>query len=306
MSFNVLLLGTGGVGQRHMRNIKSILGDVCFYVRDSSSLNYTINNDLTIDKSCPLSNDFDIKILSSQSLDSYDYAVIASPTSFHFDQIKNCIVKNIPVYIEKPCVSNAEHYKSLLALNAHFNTFTCVGFQMRFNLSVLKLKSILQNQSLEPLHYIYAHVGEDVTAWHKYEDFRDSSSTNKALGGGVVLTQIHEFDLVEWLTGGEIVNSVGSVSSVNPLKIDVESSATSLLEISCREGIVPCTIHQNYLQSPKQRYINVVGVNGHATCDIASNKVTTNVNGLVETFDFSVAKGMISLLNLCPNFYLRT
>ena len=184
--FNVLLLGTGGVGQRHMRILNQYWVTFVF-TRDSSSLNYTINNDLTIDKSCPLSNDFDIKILSSQSLDSYDYAVIASPTSFHLIKSRIVLLK-IYSYIEKPCVSNAEHYKSLLALNAHFNTFTCVGFQMRFNLSVLKLKSILQNQSLG-LRHIYAHVGEDVTAWHKYEDFRDSYSTNKALGGGVVLTQ---------------------------------------------------------------------------------------------------------------------
>ena len=57
------------------------------------------------------------------------------------------------------------------------------------------------------------------------------------------------------------------------------------------------------LSSKSQATIyQLVGVNGHATCDIASNKVTTNVNGLVETFDFSVADRNDQCVKLMSKF----
>ena len=44
-------------------------------------------------------------------------------------------------------------------------------------------------------------IGEYLPGWHTYEDYRRMYASRADLGGGVVLSQIHELDYVYWLFG---------------------------------------------------------------------------------------------------------
>ena len=46
--------------------------------------------------------------------------------------------------------------------------------------------------------------------WHPYENYKESYAAKKELGGGVVLTSIHELDYLYWLFGK--INDVFSIS----------------------------------------------------------------------------------------------
>ena len=66
--------------------------------------------------------------------------------------------------------------------------------------------------------------------WHPYEDYRTSYAARADLGGGVVLTQIHDYDLACWLFGApaRVVASGGHLSA---LDIDVEDTVDAMLEV---------------------------------------------------------------------------
>ena len=98
------------------------------------------------------------------------------------------------------------------------------------------------------------------------------------LGGGVVLSQIHELDYLYALFGlPRRVFALGGHWS--DLEIDVEDTASSLME--CRVGgrPLPVQLQQDYLQRSPSRSCEVVGDKGKAIMDLIEMTVTTVLDG---------------------------
>ena len=124
--------------------------------------------------------------------------------------------------------------------------------------------------------------------WHRYEDYRTMYAARADLGGGVILSQIHEMDLIYWYFGlpGSIYCLGGKLSH---LEIDVEDTATSLMQYDGPLGSFPIALHQDYLQRPPVRTFKVVGDQGLAQVDLIRNQLTVyNAGGeIVEQWDGS-------------------
>ncbi len=75
-----------------------------------------------------------------------------------------------------------------------------------------------------------------------YEDYRTSYAARADLGGGVVLTQIHDYDLAWWLFGApRTVTATGG--HLSDLEIDVEDT----VDARARRGATfRCTIRQSF------------------------------------------------------------
>jgi predicted dehydrogenase len=88
-------------------------------------------------------------------------------------------------------------------------------------------------------------------------------ASRRALGGGVVLSQIHEVDLMYWLFGRpkQVVSVGGHLSD---LEIDVEDVASTLLSY---DGMV-AHLHQDYIQQPPVRQVEVIGSAGKIIVDL--------------------------------------
>jgi predicted dehydrogenase len=72
-------------------------------------------------------------------------------------------------------------------------------------------------------------VSSYIPFWHPYEDFRELYACKKDLGGGVLLTEIHEFDLCIWYFGRPVsVTCLGGTYSNEGL--DVEDTARVILD----------------------------------------------------------------------------
>ena len=104
-----------------------------------------------------------------------------------------------------------------------------VGYQLRFHPCLLALQRALHENSLGHLLSVRAHVGEYLPGWHPYEDYRQMYASRSDLGGGVLVTQIHEFDYLYALFGlPRRVFAIGGHWS--HLEIDVEDVASTLME----------------------------------------------------------------------------
>jgi predicted dehydrogenase len=93
------------------------------------------------------------------------------------------------------------------------------------------------------------------------------------LGGGVVLSQIHELDYLYWLFGmpRRVLAIGGHLSS---LEIDVEDTASILMDCVVDGRPIPVHLHQDYIQRPPSRSCQVIGNDGKILVDFCALSLT--------------------------------
>ena len=71
---------------------------------------------------------------------------------------------------------------------------------LRFHPQSIKIFNIIKNKkSLGTIYNASINVNSYMPNWHKYENYKDLYASNKNLGGGVILTECHEIDLMNFI-----------------------------------------------------------------------------------------------------------
>ena len=113
--------------------------------------------------------------------------------------------------------------------------------------------------------------------WHPYEDYRTSYAARAELGGGVVLTQIHDYDLAYWLFGPpRDVRATGGRFS--DLEIDVEDTVDATLVTAAG----PVRVRQTIAGKSPRRTIVVHGILGSATLDLLAGRLSVDPPDLAD------------------------
>jgi predicted dehydrogenase len=138
---------------------------------------------------------------------------------------------------------------------------------MRFHPCLRRLRELLAGRVVGRVVSVRVFVGSSLPAWHAYEDYRELYAGRRDLGGGVILTQIHELDYVSWLFGPPArVFAIGG--RLGDLEIDVEDTASLLLECAVDGRMVPVHVHQDYRSRPPARTCEVIGEDGRIEVDL--------------------------------------
>jgi predicted dehydrogenase len=162
-----------------------------------------------------------------------------------------------------------------------------VGYQLRFHPCILRLTEIVRSGVLGTPLSVRATIGEYLPNWHPYEDYRTTYAARTDLGGGVIVTQIHEFDYLYSLFGlPRRIYALGGHWS--DLEIDVEDTASILMEVPLGSRVLPIHLHQDYLQSPPSRQCEIIGDRGRAVMDLPSLTVSLYMLGKPEPEIFRV------------------
>jgi predicted dehydrogenase len=142
-----------------------------------------------------------------------------------------------------------------------------VGYQMRFHPCLRRLHALLSEGSIGKVLTVRAEVGEYLPNWHNYEDYRQSYAARRELGGGALLSQIHEFDYLYWFFGlpRKVFTIGGHLSS---LEVDVEDVASTLMEFQTNGHRIPVHLQQDYVQRPPSRTCQVIGDAGKILIDL--------------------------------------
>ncbi len=274
---NILIVGLGSIGQRHLRNIRSLYPKTKFYAFRRKFYAPSLNNFNKV-KKFNIQNKFKITYLKSlNNLNKYKIhaAFICSPTSFHIEESLKIINQKIHVFVEKPLGSNLKKISSLeKALNSN-NVISMIGFQLRFNPIIKKLKNILSNKNYGKLNQVLIHHGENIKNFHRYENYKNMYAAKKKLGGGVVLTQIHEIDYLMYLFEKceiKIINSV--TKKVSNLQLDVEDTLFASIEIKKKNIKTLCNINLNYYEVPQKRTITLIYEDKKIEADLNKNIIT--------------------------------
>ena len=116
-----------------------------------------------------------------------------------------------------------------------------MGFQMRLPL-LNKIKNVINSKKYGKLNQVIIHKGENISNYHNYENYEESYAARKELGGGVILTQIHELDyFLNLFHDYKIIKILKFSEKISNLKLNVEKSLISLFKIKKKNSVVLCS-----------------------------------------------------------------
>jgi len=116
---------------------------------------------------------------------------------------------------------------------------------------------------------VRAEFGYYLPDWRANTDYSKSYSAKKELGGGILLDDIHEINLLYNLFG-PVKNVFGLVQKQSDLKIDVEDYVEMILKFE--NGIIG-QIHMDYLQRNYSRHLKIIGEKGTLIWDLGNAKL---------------------------------
>lgn len=264
----IAIVGTGSIGRRHISNLLALgLTDLCVVSEYSKRTSFELNNGIEA---------IELPVIHSyeECLSRCDAVVIANPSSMHMDYTSKAIAAGKHIYLEKPVALSTQGIEILIQQANDKGLTIAVGTQFRFNQRLNELKSLLDNKELGKLLSIIALSGEHIADYHPEENYRISYAARSELGGGVLLTQIHQIDYVNWLFG-DFEQVMAAQVETPELGIDVESCVTYFFKSS--EGF-SVTGNLNYLQRPKCTKLEVIGSLGKAVWNYEENLLEVIAN----------------------------
>ncbi len=282
MHKKALFIGLGGAGQRHLRNFKQLYPDSDVAAIRKKKRTFEIGIDLKSNDTVDIVEKYRIteyEDISSACSFEPDFAIVANPTSLHYQTAMELLENRIPMLLEKPACTENDNIQLVLQAAKKASVDLMVAYQLRFHPCVTEAKKIIESGNLGKIHSVAAHVHSYMPGWHPYEKYEDLYASRKQLGGGVILTEIHEIDLISWFFGlpDSVVAFGGKLSDYN---IDVEDTVTSLMYYQNEQGSFPLTLNMSFIQNPPTRNFSVFGELGNMHLDIPNDELAIKYHSI--------------------------
>ena len=261
----ILIVGYGSIGKRHVENLLK--------------LNY--RNLIVCSKNKQANKLKKIGIFVTSNLDeclkqSPNIVFICNETSKHVDIAIKFAKNNCHLFIEKPLSDSLKRIKQLETITKEKNLVSMVGCNMRFHQCINEIKSLIEKNKIGKIISVQAECGSFLPDWHPWEDYRKSYASRKELGGGVILTCIHEIDYLMWMFG-DVLKISSFTGKYSHLDINVEDLSAILLEF---KNHIIGEIHLDFFQQPDAQNCKIIGETGTISWDSNHNKVTLYNNKL--------------------------
>ena len=227
--FRLVIIGTGTMGQEHMR-VAALLGRARIhgiYDTQSLSMDTAEANFLSL-QSQPLVRYND---LSSACNDpAADALLICTPNHTHFDVLRTAMQSNKPIFLEKPMATELQDAAEIVRASEAYESFIQIGLQYRYKPQYLEaFREALDNRALGQIKTVSVSEYrppflDKVDQWNKFA---------RLSGGTLVEKCCHYFDLINLLaearpqrvyaSGGQAVNFVDFER--NGVKSDIDDHA---------------------------------------------------------------------------------
>ena len=265
-----LILGLGGVGQRHLRNLLALRPQIKISAVRHLNRTFEVGFDMQANRITDINQKYSIELmpdLEAATAWNPDFAVVASPTSAHLTQAGFLVENNIPVFLEKPIAAEWAGVPELVELSIREKTPVMVGYMMRFHPGVQMLLQKISERCLGNLYAAHIELGSYMPSWHNYEKYNDFYAGRSDLGGGAVLSEIHEIELMQAMFGlPQRLWSLGG--KLSDLNIDVEDTVRVLMDYRVDKRPLPVTLGMSFVQRPMGRSITLWGEEGKLQWDM--------------------------------------
>ncbi len=198
-SHRVVIIGTGTIGQEHMR-VSALLGrakihgiyDVSSYSMDAAEKAFSAHSSDSLIR---------YKDLESACLDpAADALMICTPNFTHFDVLQIAIKSGKPIFLEKPMATELAEAAQIVALAGSYSSFIQIGLQYRYKSQyveafheTLARKTLGEIKTISICEYRPPFL-DKVKQWNKFNEYS---------GGTLVEKCCHYFDLINVLSESE-------------------------------------------------------------------------------------------------------
>jgi glutamate-1-semialdehyde 2,1-aminomutase/spore coat polysaccharide biosynthesis protein SpsF len=259
--YRALIVGCGSIGQRHRRNLQA-LGLRGIGMCDT---NAEVLEQCRKEFGGELFSDYDLALEAFRP----DLILICTPPVFHVDEALAALRARAHVFIEKPLSHESSGIQRLIEEARRHDRNVQVGYNMRFQPGLRKLKELIDSGSLGRVLWLHAEAGQYLPDWRPWQNYRESYSARHELGGGIILDGSHELDYICWLLGRPI-EVMCRAEHLSNLEVDVEDSAWIYLTFPERRR---AELHLDFVQRTYTRTCKVVGETGTALWDFTAREL---------------------------------
>ena len=262
-NLHLLVIGLGSAGKRHARNLRALGCTV-------SGFDPRTDRQEEAATEGPLESTFS-DLNEALAATVYDGFVIASPPSFHVDQIIAAGATGRWILCEKPLSIDAASCRRLQAAGAK----VLLGYTYRWWPPVAEFRRRLQSGEIGAVRHIRFVMSAHLADWHPWERYQDFFMANKEQGGGALLDESHFLDLLLWISG-KPQSVMASVDKISDLDISADDNVDVIASFS---NGMKANLHFDLIGRPHQRHIIAVGETGTLMWSYEENAVKLSRTG---------------------------
>ena len=264
----VCFVGVGSIAKRHIDNLQSI----CKEKRIRLSMD-ALRHSASSKRNVIFHHVYyDVDSLPKD----YDVIFLTNPTEYHADMLKRLHNHGKHFFVEKPITS-----VSTMGLLDDFvmreESVYYVACPLRYHPVIQYIKN---NIDINKVHGIRAMSSSYLPDWRPGQNYRDTYSAHKDLGGGVDIDLIHEWDYLTYLFGmpSKVSSIIGKKSH---LEIDSPDIAIYIAEYQDKT----LELHLDYYGRKTLRRVELYMDDDTIICDLISGEIRYLVSGKTLQFD---------------------
>jgi predicted dehydrogenase len=247
----VVICGFGSIGRRHAANVLRLMPDARITVLRQRGTQ-TLASELP-DRGVNVVYSLDEALAVNPEV-----ALICNPAPFHVPTAQAFVDAGAHIFMEKPVSDSLDGIDHLLESSMDINVVFFVAYPLRYDTGLMAMREAVKNGDIGQPVSISAVVGQYLPDWRPEQDYRDSVTAQKSLGGGVLLELSHELDYVQWIMG-DVTSVTAKLDKVSDLEIDVEDTADLAVEFSSGAS---GTVHLDMVRRQAVRSCTVTGTEG--------------------------------------------
>ena len=198
-----------------------------------------------------------------------DIGFITNETVYHIPTSIKLAKVGLDLFIEKPLSDSMKNIPTLNKIVKQKKLVIQMGYNLRFHKCINKICQLVKEKKIGRIISVQAENGSYLPDWHPYEDYRKGYAGKKKLGGGIILTQIHDVDYLYWIFGNP--KSVFSITGkFSNLDISVEDYSASIIQFKNK---ITAELHLDFFQGPEYRRCKIKGTNGIIFWNSVNNEV---------------------------------
>lgn len=260
--YKIAFVGLGSIATRHLRNVYAYLssiGDRCVVDLYRSSLGRPLSEELQ-----QLVANIYLYSDAIPSERKYDVAFVTNPTSMHYETVMRFADHTASFFIEKPVFDSSEVDESIFEVIKGKPVY--VACPLRYNPVLQYIKNHID---LSRVYAVRAISSSYLPDWRPGQDYRNTYSAHKDLGGGVSIDLIHEWDYLSWLFGMP-TESMQMISKVSNLEIDSDDLAIYI----GRNEKTTFELHLDYFGRHPLRTLDLFSADDTIHCDLIAGTVS--------------------------------
>lgn len=257
----ILVAGYGSIGRRHVGNLRALgVGQIAVCDPDPQRVSSA-------------ESEYDITGYSGfqEALDlvSPEAVLVCTPPNLHVPQALAAIRSGAHVFVEKPLSHSVDGVDELIAEAEARGRVVQVGYNLRFHPGLKRTKALLEEGAIGRVMWARAELGHYLPDWRPWQDYRESYTARRSMGGGIILDGSHEIDYMRWLFG-EVAQVYCLADVLSDLEVDAEDTASIVMRF-----VAGCVgeVHLDFVQRPRVRSCKIVGTEGTLLWDYLDGSI---------------------------------